>query len=99
MLAALQGRWQTVHTGVALLRVVRGEVADKIVFSERTEVKLREMDSKEIAEYFKKVNPLDKAGACSIQSKRSRLLAAIRGSWANAVGLPVETLLKRLKRF
>jgi septum formation protein len=98
MLARLQGCWQSVYTGVAIFKVRHGRAVKEIVFYEKTKILLKKMDSAEIFRYFKKVNPLDKAGACSIQSSRGGLLEKISGSFSNAVGLPVETLVKILKK-
>ncbi len=44
--------------------------------------------------YFRRVDPLDKAGAYAIQASRDPLAVEVRGSFLNAVGLPVERLKK-----
>ncbi|MCP4296985.1 MAG: Maf-like protein, partial [Proteobacteria bacterium] len=41
-------------------------------------------------------DPLDKAGAYSIQGPGTFLVRAINGSYNNVVGLPVELLIKDL---
>ena len=104
ILSALQGRGHTVYTGVALVRVLSGRIAGQTVFSERTRVYLKKMDTAAIRAYFKEINPLDKAGAYAIQSRKTGLPAGqagivrrVRGSFSNAVGLPVEKLYAKLK--
>ena len=91
----LRDRWHTVYTGVALLTVKGHRVRKKKVFYEKTKVRLKPMTRRETEKYFKKINPLDKAGAYAIQSKRASIIAEIKGSISNAMGLPVEKLTGR----
>ena len=97
ILSALQGRWHVVYTGVALLDVSSGVTKRKRVFFEKTSVRLKKMSQEEILSYFKKINPLDKAGAYAIQDRRGSIVEEIKGSFSNAVGLPVEKLYGKLK--
>lgn len=96
ILGKLQGRWHAVWTGVALVERRGGCIARRNVFAVRTLVRLRAMTDENIRVYFRRVNPLDKAGAYAIQSKRT-IVEAVRGSYSNAVGLPMERLRKLLK--
>ncbi len=98
ILGELAGRWHLVYTGVALLKISAGVMRKRIVFYEKTRVHLKPMDRKSLRGYFKKIRPLDKAGAYAIQSKRAGIVREIRGSYSNAVGLPVEKLCDRLKK-
>lgn len=98
ILGSLQGRWHRVYTGVALVRVDGGKAAGRRVFTEMTRVRLRPMDAAAIRRYFRRVNPLDKAGAYAIQSSRPAVVAEVKGSFSNAVGLPVESLMRDLRR-
>ena len=95
ILKQLQGSWHTVYTGVAVLRVQKHKIFRKKVFAEKTRVRLKPMSHIAIQSYLKKINPLDKAGAYAIQSNRTSIIAEVRGSLSNAIGLPVE----RLKQF
>jgi septum formation protein len=95
ILSRLEGRTHTVYTGVALLTVRGGRVRKKTVFTEKTRVRLLPMSHAMIVRYFKKINPLDKAGAYAIQSARMNIVAEIKGSFTNAVGLPME-IIRRL---
>ena len=92
ILTLLQGRWHVVYTGVALLKISNRRIINKKVFVEKTKVRLRAMDRMAIEIYFKKINPLDKAGAYAIQSDKANIIADVKGSLANATGLPVERL-------
>lgn len=96
MLGSLQGRRQFVYTGVAIFKIQKGRVVKRTVFFDKTEVRLKRLSRKGIQNYFKKVNPLDKAGAYSLQARRPGLVRAIKGSFSNAVGLPIEKVLKFL---
>jgi septum formation protein len=91
-LQALQGRSHTVYTGVAFLEVRQRIVAKKRVFVERTKVSLVRMDEKRIRSYFRRIDPLDKAGSYAIQDKGAGIVKKVEGSFSNAVGLPMERL-------
>jgi septum formation protein len=96
ILLRLQGRWHTVYTGVALVTVKAGRARSKRVFYARSGVLLKRLTPAQIRAYFRKVNPLDKAGAYAIQAKAHSIVERTRGSFSNAVGLPMEALEKRL---
>ncbi len=95
ILGSLQGRWHQVYTGVAVLEMHSGKIKSRRVFVEKTKVRLKAMSTDQIRSYFKKVNPLDKAGAYAIQVKQGGVVEEVSGSFSNAVGLPIETV-KRL---
>ncbi len=92
MLRALSGRSHTVCTGVCV--IFPGGRMD--VFHDLTEVVFRNLDDGLISDYFALVNPLDKAGAYGIQEHGERLVAEIRGSFENVMGLPVEKVVEAL---
>ncbi len=98
-LSNLQGKWHTVFTGVALIQVKNHQVLSKTVFYEKTKVKIRAMSQADIVKYFKKIQPLDKAGAYAIQSKHAGIVEQIKGSFSNAVGLPMEKLCVKIPRY
>ena len=91
-LLSLQGRWHTVYTGVAFLRLKAGRIVQKNLFFEKTKVLLGALDEKGVRAYFRRVNPMDKAGSYAIQSGHGGLVKDVRGSFSNAVGLPMERL-------
>lgn len=94
-LAKLQGRRHAVYTAVALLRVSRGRVVRRRVWTEKTLVRLEKLSPDEVRRYFRRVNPLDKAGSYAIQARTS-IVKAFHGSRTNAMGLPAESLIKNL---
>ena len=94
ILMSLQGQWHEVYTGMVLLEMLAGKIKRRVVMVEKTKVLLLPMSRKEINLYFKKVNPLDKAGAYAIQVKKGGIVREVSVSFSNAVGLPVERLKK-----
>lgn len=99
ILAELQGQWHEVYTGVALFRMDSGKAMKRRIFYDRTRVLLKKMTLKDIERYFKKINPLDKAGAYAIQSKQSDIIEKIKGSYSNVAGFPEEKFKKNLLSF
>jgi septum formation protein len=93
-LRALSGRWHAVTTGVA---VARG--ADRAVLHATTEVRFRSLPEHEIARYLATGEADDKAGAYGIQGQGGALVAEVRGSWTNVMGLPLEESLAALATF
>jgi len=87
MLKRLAGRTHVVFTGVAVRHVGRGVRIDEGVTSEVT---FKAFDDAVIDEYFRVVNPLDKAGAYGIQEGRELIIDGWRGSFSNIMGLPME---------
>jgi septum formation protein len=98
MLKKLQGRWHTVYTGVAILGVRSGRKIKRTVFATKTKVRLKPLSPKGIKSYFKKINPLDKAGSYAIQSRYGGIVEEARGLFSNAVGLPIEKVLPKLPK-
>lgn len=87
MLRMLSGRSHRVITGVCLCSASR-----KSVFHETTEVCFKELSDQTIESYLSAVHVLDKAGSYAVQEKREMIIAEVRGSYSNVVGLPVERL-------
>ena len=93
MLKQLSGREHTVYTAIAL-RWQAGAFSDDFV--EASQVRFKTLDDATVTEYFKCVNPLDKAGAYGIQSGREMIIEAVDGSVENVMGLPIQALQARL---
>lgn len=95
MLRQLSGRAHSVYTAVALVWK-----ADSLehTFVERSVVRFRELDADRIEEYFRLVNPLDKAGAYGIQEGRELIIDSVEGSVENVMGLPIQRLALALER-
>ena len=92
MLRRLSGRTHQVCTGVCVIHP--GGVRD--VFHDVTDVTFRPLDAAAIDTYLPLANPLDKAGAYGIQESGELIIAGIRGSFENVMGLPVEMVVTAL---
>ncbi len=86
MLRALRGREHTVATGVALLDPARGVLRSA---TSATRVRMRDYSDAEIAAYVATGDPLDKAGAYSIQHPDFQPVASLAGCHLGVIGLPV----------
>lgn len=96
MLQRLSGREHSVCTAVSIC-AEGGRRA--FGFHVVSQVRFRSLNSEEIAAYLAKINPLDKAGAYAAQGHGSEIIAQIRGSFTNVVGLPIGETLRVLRRF
>ncbi len=94
-LARLSGRWHEVFTGVCLMDADSGRLVSG---SQRTRVRFRTLGREEIRRYAALCNPLDKAGAYTIEGAGALLVERIEGCYPNVVGLPVFLLGKLLGR-
>ncbi|MDR1675858.1 MAG: Maf-like protein [Tannerella sp.] len=95
MLHRLAGRTHEVVTGVVL--TVRNRQS---VFSVTSEVDFATLTDEEIRYYVDTFQPYDKAGAYGIQEWIGYIgVQAIRGSFYNVMGLPVQRLYQELKKF
>lgn len=61
-----------------------------------TDVVFNRLPIKTLEAYSRTKDPLDKAGAYSIQGPGTFLVRAVHGSYNNVVGLPIELLIKDL---
>lgn len=94
MLGELSGKIHKVCTGVAII----GPEKTKN-FCETTEVEFHDLSEKEISDYVKTGEPMDKAGAYGIQGKGCVLVKRINGDYFNVVGLPVSKVYRELADF
>ncbi len=84
MLAMLSGRDHQVMTGFTVL------YRDKVkVCTEVTDLHFRDLSEKEIWNYIRTGEPMDKAGAYGIQGGGALFAEKIAGDYFNVVGLPV----------
>ena len=93
----LSGRNHNVKTGICVL--FKNKKKFKIV---STKIKFKSLHQKEIDDYIKTKEWIDKAGSYAIQGYAERFIIKIIGSYSNVVGLPLyETInmLKSLKNF
>ena len=84
MLRMLSGKDHQVMTG---LTVLRGNSAR--VCTEVTDIHFRELSDREIENYIRTGEPMDKAGSYGIQGGAALFAEKIVGDYFNVVGLPV----------
>ncbi|SFC31478.1 Maf-like protein [Clostridium uliginosum] len=97
MIKSLQGRSHFVYSGVVVINTALNKtIKDSLC----TEVTFSQISDKEIREYIKTKEPLDKAGAYGIQGIGGVFVKEIKGCYYNVVGLPlnkVKTMLEQIK--
>jgi septum formation protein len=91
ILRRLSGRTHDVCTAVCIVSP-RGSIS----FAEISQVRFRKLTESGITEYFKVVDPVDKAGAYAAQGAGRSIIAAVKGSVTNVIGLPMERTKKAL---
>ena len=96
MLERLSGRAHEVCTSVFICESVRTRSTS---FYEISRVHFRKLNRDEIESYFKRVNPLDKAGGYAAQGFGREIIEKIEGSYTNVVGLPMEKTIRALEEF
>ena len=93
MLRRLSGRMHEVCTGVAIASDGGRTLQCFHVISD---VVFKPLTDEVIAEYHRRIQPLDKAGAYAIQDESAMIIERISGSWSNVKGLPMERLCEEL---
>jgi septum formation protein len=96
MLERLSGRAHEVCTSVIICELAR---ARSTSFCEISRVYFRKLNRAQIESYFKRVNPLDKAGGYAAQGFGKQIIEKIDGSYTNVVGLPMEKTIPALEEF
>ncbi|GAB6066357.1 nucleoside triphosphate pyrophosphatase [Aquifex pyrophilus] len=94
ILKRLSGRWHGVVTAVSI--VSKGK---RLTFHDVARVKFRELTDKEIEDYVRSGEPLDKAGAYGVQGFGAVIVEKIHGNFYTVMGLPVVKVYKALKGF
>ncbi len=97
MLLTLQGNTHQVYTGVTIIWKTSKEIRRETTFFEKTDVTFYPMSDREINEYLKTDEPMDKAGAYGIQGLSAVYIKKINGDYNNVVGLPVAAVYQILK--
>lgn len=93
-LRRLSGNTHSVLTGFCITDTKSGR---RITDCEETKVTFTALSEKEIEEYIKTGEPMDKAGAYGIQNRGSVFVEKIEGDYFNVVGLPICEISKLLK--
>ena len=96
MLNILNGRDHDVITGFTIMDTGEGQSVSRSVV---TKVYFRKMTIREIEAYVRTGEPLDKAGAYAIQGIGAAIVKKIEGDYNNVVGLPINALMKALRKF
>jgi septum formation protein len=93
MLAAIQDRWHTVFTGLAV-------ACDGVRLSgvEESRVLMAPMGRAEIEWYIATGEPMDKAGAYALQGIGGMFVERVEGSCSNVIGLPLPLLRRFLSQ-
>lgn len=95
MLKMISGKNVMIYSGVAIVDIKKGRA---ITDHEITKVKIKKLSPKEISDYVKTGEPLDKAGAFAIQGAGAVFIEKINGCYSNVIGLPLYNLYKNLKK-
>ena len=96
MLMRLSSKTHYVYTGISLSHISKGINLSRTV---ATSVTFQEINETVIENYFRKVNPLDKAGAYAIQTCPEMIIQSYQGSLSNVIGLPKELLREWLIQY
>jgi septum formation protein len=96
MLRRLRGREHQVITGVAVVDAADRREASAAVM---TRVLMASYTDGDIEAYVSTGEPLDKAGAYSIQDRGGALVDGFVGSYTNVIGLPLEETRRLLEGF
>lgn len=95
MLKALSNNTHEVITGVTITTKQKQET-----FSSTTKVTFTELSDEEIEYYINTYKPYDKAGSYGIQEWIGYIgISRIEGSYYNVMGLPIQNLYQRLKKY
>lgn len=95
ILSCLRGRAHEVVTGLVILNPETGKNFEWV---EHARVSMRDYSEAELDAYTATDEPLDKAGAYSLQGNGRSLLAGLEGDYLAAVGLPLKAVARGLQR-
>ena len=98
MLRELSGRTHEVITAVSVWMIAAPAAEDISLgfrtFADVSRVTFRDLTDEEIADYLKKGESFDKAGAYAIQGEGRALVDHYDGAWDTIVGLPADRLIQ-----
>lgn len=93
MLTLLSGNTHSVYTGFTIINTIDNTI---ITDYEKSDVTFKPLTENEIIYYVNTNDPMDKAGAYSIQGIASSFVEILDGDYNNVVGLPIYKLSKYL---
>jgi len=96
ILRRLSGRTHTVCSAVLIYHQTSGHSA---LFHHISHVRFRRLTPTIVKHYLAKINPLDKAGAYAAQGSGAEIIADLKGSFTNVVGLPMKKTIVALAKF
>ncbi|KAJ0410280.1 hypothetical protein P43SY_002612 [Pythium insidiosum] len=94
-LTKLSNRTHDVYSGVALFTSPLGKESPHLFF-EKTTVTFGPLQAKDILEYIKTGEPMDKAGSYGIQGRARCFVSGLQGCYNNVMGFPVQRFMKEL---
>ena len=94
-LRLLSKKPRLIYTGIAVIDIDKNKT---FTAYDKTKVYMQHLNDKQIRNYFRKVSPLDKAGAFDIEGLGSVFIDRIEGCFYNVVGLPLSKLARILKK-
>lgn len=94
LLSMLSGKNHWVYTGLCLRELTTGRLRTSY---EKTNVTFHSLTPATITRLLVRVSPFDKAGGYAMQDDRGLLIARVKGSRSNVVGLPLELLRRELR--
>ena len=93
ILKKISGKKHRLITGIAIIDTKKNKTFTDY---EITEIWFKKLTMKEIEEYIKSGEPLDKAGGYAIQKLGCLFIEKINGNYTNVVGLPINKIYKYL---
>ena len=96
MLLRLAGQPQTVYTGCSIIIPQQQKKPKEVCFFASSQVRMHNFAKHILEAYVQTGEPMDKAGAYAIQGIGAFLVAEVKSSWTNIVGLPLDELVQVL---
>ncbi|MBN1169037.1 septum formation inhibitor Maf [Candidatus Woesebacteria bacterium] len=96
MLKRMSGKSHSVITGFTIIDTDSKQTLSHAV---ETKVYFKKLTNEEIDSYVSTGEPLDKAGSYAIQGLGAILVEKIEGDYFNVMGLPLNSLVEKLKEF
>lgn len=96
MLKTFSGRVIYAYTGIS---VVDSDTEKKLSACVKTKVIMRDLNENQIDYYISTGEPMDKAGAFGPLGAGKGLIKKLEGDFTGAFGLPLDELVKMLKKF
>jgi hypothetical protein len=95
MLKFLSNKSHLIITGFT---IISSDLKRPVTKSQVSKVYFRKISQSEIDSYVKTKEPYDKAGAYAIQGIAKKFIEKVEGDFSNAVGLPIKSVLRELKK-